>query len=317
MSAYAFVDESSNTSALVPWTGFAEKTGGYPPTAVYLPKGKNDGASVVDVVVWFHGHLVSSARDLVRPAVASYDMNLRESVRDSKKDVIFVAPWVGLTHGMDLGLLGKDKGCQVYLDMVLAGLAPFQKSHSTSATDSLSLGNLIFACHSAGGVMMKTAVEHLGPYYEKLKECWGFDCFYDTGYPAWSRKHPKPAKYWYVGDGSGQGGSHCFKFMKEQYGTPKKPEKRGIENTYLAYAVDKVLTTMDSVAFQPVIENPNDWGARRDVYTQVRRDTDRYLADADHSIYWSKLRPKLLNHFQVVRDLFGPRLKQSQSLQDS
>src|SRR5262245_63445272 len=100
MAAYAFVDEASNTSALVPWTGFAEKTDGYPPTAVYVPQ-KNDSAATVDVVVWFHGHLVSSARDLVRPANSDFDMNLRESVRDAKKQVIFVAPWLGLTHAMD------------------------------------------------------------------------------------------------------------------------------------------------------------------------------------------------------------------------
>src|SRR5262249_40238586 len=122
MSAYTFVDETSNTSALVPWTGFAEKTDGYPPTAVYLPRRKNDGASTVDVLVYFHGHLVSSARDIVRPANSDNDMNLRESVRDAKKDVIFVAPWLGLTHAMDLGLLGKDNGMEVFLDKVLDGI---------------------------------------------------------------------------------------------------------------------------------------------------------------------------------------------------
>jgi hypothetical protein len=320
MSAYTFVDETSNTSALVPWTGFADKKDGFPPTAVYLPRRKNDGASTVDVLVWFHGHLVSSARDLVRPADSGNDMNLRESVRDAKKDVIFVAPWLGLTHAMDLGLLGKDSRFQVYLDMVLAGIAPFQKSHSKSAPDSLSLGKLILACHSGGGVMMKAAAQHLGSYYDdNLKECWGFDCFYDDDYPDWSRRNPTPAKYWYVGDGSGQGGDHAFEFMKEQYGTPKKPipEKQRIANTYLAYAVDKVLTTMNSVAFQPVIEDPDDWGLRRDVYSEVRRATDRYLDDTNASTYWSKLRPKLTNHFQVVRNLLGPRIKQSRWLQDA
>ena len=319
MGAYKFVDETSNTSALVQLTGFAEKTDGYPPTAIYLPKRSNEGASVVDVVVWFHGHLVSSAKDLVRPAESGNDMNLRESVRDAKKDVIFIAPWLGLTHAMELGLLGQDNGCQVFIDMALAGIAAFQKSHSKSAPDSLSLRNLILACHSGGGVMMKTAAEHLGAYYEKLKECWGFDCFYDTDYPAWSRKNPKPAKYWYVGDGSGDLGGNAFKFMKEQYGTPKKPipEKQRIENTYLAYAVDKVLTLMDSVAYQPVIEDPDDWGLRRDVYSEARRATDRYLDDPNASTYWSKLRPKLTNHFQVVRNLFGPRIKLCKWLQDA
>ena len=49
-------------------------------------------------------------------------------------------------------------------------------------------------------------------------------------------------------------------------------------------------------------------------YTQVRTATDRYLGDADQSTYWSKLLPKLRDHFQVVRDLFGPRIRQSKWL---
>ena len=107
--------------------------------------------------------------------------------------------------------------------------------------------------------------------------------------------------------------------MKAQYGTPKKPlpEKQRITNTYLAYAVDKVATTNDRIAFQPVITVPDDWGPNRDVYTEVRRATDRYLDDANSSTYWSKLRPKLSNHFHVVKNLFGPRIKQSRWLQDS
>ena len=46
----------------------------------------------------------------------------------------------------------------------------------------------------------------------------------------------------------------------------------------------------------------------------ARTATDRYLGDADHSRYWSNLLPKLSDHFQVARDLFGPRIRQSRWL---
>src|SRR5262249_16814025 len=156
-------------------------------------------------VLWFHGFYVPDVRDLIHPADAGKDMKLRENLRAEKKDVILVAPWLGLSGNMKLGALGEGDGCQDYLDGVLKGVAAFQKSRGKNGADSLELGNLILAGHSAGGGMMKTASRHLGGYKGNLKECWGFDCFYDTEWESWSRENPRPEKFFYIGNGSGGG----------------------------------------------------------------------------------------------------------------
>jgi hypothetical protein len=217
---------------------------------------------------------------------------------------------------MGLGPLGEGKGVQDYLEAVLDGLVELQKTLTKqTTTSSLALGSLIIAGHSAGGAQMREASKHLGAFKDNLKECWGFDCFYDDLYSAcaWLRDNPKPDKYFYVGNGSGNYGYYAFKWMKEIYGTPKKPmpDGRGAPNTYVAPAVDRIFTAKDNVAFQS-IPDIKDWSpSGPNVYQQIRKETDPFLDDNDQTRYWPKLLPKLTGHFQTVRDLLGPRITQS------
>lgn len=316
MSTYTFVDETSNRSALVPYTAFAPATDRWPPTAVYLPRKQHSlETRMVDVLLWFHGFYVTDVKDLVRPVEAGYDMNLRESVRDANRDVILVAPYLGLSRAMSLGPLANEKGCQVFLDMVLDGVNRYQKTLTASAPIKLDLRHLIIAGHSAGGAMMKGAMKTLGDYQANLKECWGFDCFYDSGWPAWAKDNPTPKKYLYVANGSGDFGSYAFTFMRSHYGTPRKPVAAmdRIANTYLAPAVDRVSTGNDRIAFQDLVVDPDDWGIGRDATSEVRRTTDQHLGSTQ-SAYWGQLRPKLSGHFQVVRNLLTPRLQNSSFL---
>jgi len=321
VSECTFVEEQTQGPVVPGYTAFAKQDDGCAKdTAIFLPLSHPFDKRSVDVVLWFHGFYVPDVRDLIHPADSAKDMKLRESLRAEKKDAVLVAPWLGLSGNMSLGALGEGDGCGTYLDQVLGGIARFQKSRDANAADSLALGSLVLAGHSAGGAMMKTASRHLGGYKKNVKECWGFDCFYDAEYESWARENPAPDKVFYVGNGSGGGGSHAFKLMKAVYGTPKKPIKdtQRIPRLNLAPAVDKVFTARDTIAFQPVVEDPDDWNpAGRNVYTDARAATDRYLDDADHTTYWSKLRPKLSDHFQVVRDLFGPRIRQSRWLKGS
>src|SRR5207248_5800696 len=96
-----------------------------------------------------------------------------------------------------LGLddLGSGNGCGDYLHDVLKQMAAYQskageesskssgdqKSSAGSSSDKgksggLEIKNLIIACHSGGGDLMRDATGHLGDLESKLKECWGFDC---------------------------------------------------------------------------------------------------------------------------------------------
>jgi hypothetical protein len=323
MGQYVFVEEQFSNSAVVKGTtAFAEK-GNAPlrDTGIYLPPNHSFGSGTVNVVLWLHGYYVQNARDLMHPDSDQMDMKLRESVLRSQKGAILVAPWLGLkssqeSGSLNLASLNQGDGCQIYLEQVLDGIVRFQKTLSSQAASSLQLGNLVIAGHSAGGALMRTAAQHLGKFKENLKECWGFDCFYDELYASWARENPQPDKVFYVGNGSGGGGLHAFKLMKEVYGTPKQPVQSGkrLPNTYLAPAVDKVYTANDDVAFQSLAD-VTDWNpAGPNVYTDVRKATDPLLDGNDHSRYWKQLFPKLTGHFQVVRDLLGPRLKQSRWL---
>ena len=164
---------------------------------------------------------------------------------------------------------------------------------------------------------MREASKHLGKLKDNLKECWGFDCFYDDEYGQWAKENPGSKKFIYFGNGSGNGGSHAFKFMKEVYGTPKKPipDHQGLPNVNLAPAVDRIYTANDNIAFQSIEDIQEAWNPYGpNVYRDVRKATDPFLNDKTHTTYWSKILPKLTEHFQVVRDLFGPRIKQSDAL---
>jgi hypothetical protein len=303
-------------------TAFAEKDNAcIKDTGVYLPPAHSYSTSTVDVVLWFHGYYVQNARDLMHPDDAGMDMKLRQAVLDSNKDVILIAPWLGLKSSSSSGRLaldslGQGDGCQTFLEQALDGIARFQKTLSSGAASSLNLGNLVLAGHSAGGAIMREAAKHLGKLKDKLRECWGFDCFYDDLYPTWIRDNPKPTKYFYFAHGSGGAGSYAFNLMKQVYGTPKKRLGRngGLPNVFLAPDVDRVAMANDEIAFQ-TIADIFDWGVvTAGNYTDIRKATDVFLDDSDQTRYWRAILPKLAGHFQCVRDTFGPRIKQSQSL---
>ncbi len=323
MGKCMFVEEKFSSSAVVKGTtAFAEKENAcIMDTGIYLPPAHSPSDATVNVVLWFHGFYVENARDLMHPSSSKMDMLLRQSLLNSQKDAILIAPWLGLKTSSDSGKLsldslGQGDGVQTYLDQVLDAIVRFQKTLSSSAASSLTIGNLILAGHSAGGAKMRDASKHLGKYKENLQECWGFDCFYDNMYPSWIRENPQCEKYFYFGKGSGGAGAYAFQLMKTVYGTPKRPirDNQRIPNAFLAPAVDKNFTSNDDVAFQS-IEDVNDWSpAGPNPFTDIRKATDPLLDDNDQSRYWRQIFPKLTEHFQVVRDLFGPRLKQSKSL---
>ncbi len=308
-------DKSGIVSIVKGTTLFAEKENAcIMDTGVYWSPAHSMARRSLNIVLWIHGYYVHNAKDLMDPDDAGMDMKLREGMLAAGKDTVLVAPWLGHKEigsgSIGLGSLGNGDGVQAYLDKVLEGLARY------SGVSSLDINNLVIAGHSAGGAMMREAAKHLGKYQEKLRECWGFDCFYDGEYPSWIRTIPKVEKYIYVASGSGGGGLYTFQMMKAVYGTPKKPLLNGqrIPNVYLAPAVDKNFTANDDVAFQS-FEDLNDWGAAGpNLYSDTRKATDVFLDDGNQARYWSKLRPKLTGHFQVVRDIFGPRIKQSKWL---
>ncbi|MGY0575461.1 hypothetical protein ACTGJ9_034125 [Bradyrhizobium sp. RDM12] len=97
------------------------------PTAVYLPPKHLTTATKFDVVLWLHGFYVRDHEYLFRNDPA----RLREQVRDSGRDVVLIAPFLGYEYAVAGSFAGnynvKDlasaKWGERYLDEILGALA--------------------------------------------------------------------------------------------------------------------------------------------------------------------------------------------------
>src|SRR4051794_4707727 len=97
MSKCEFTEDTSEGRSVKGTTAYAEgKNACFKDTGIYFPPAHSFATSRVNVILWMHGYYVHSARDLFRPKRADHDMQLRESILASQKDVVLVAPWLGL-----------------------------------------------------------------------------------------------------------------------------------------------------------------------------------------------------------------------------
>jgi hypothetical protein len=168
------------------------------PTGVYLPPKHSDASNMLNVVIWLHGFYVETPRKLFYGDPAK----IREQVRDSQKDVVLIAPWLGdgekgqknAEYNGSRTAMGKGNWGEYYLDEVLEALAQFLRKRNPASPATLDIKNLVVACHSGGGEAMRNLVAGggeaggdlvgtLGKYRPRLKECWGFDCLYHAALP--------------------------------------------------------------------------------------------------------------------------------------
>lgn len=162
------------------------------PTSVYVSAKHADTDNALDVVLFLHGFYVKNLKFLFH----SDPTRLREQVRDSGKDVVLIAPFLGYeyadgdTFAGDYsvkGLAETDFG-ERYLDEVLAAMAAFR--NPTSPPD-LTVRSLTIAGHSGGGAGIRNLYGNLGKYRAQLKECWGLDCLYGM------KASPDDATFWH------------------------------------------------------------------------------------------------------------------------
>jgi hypothetical protein len=174
---------SDSKSALGPWRK---------PTGVYLPPGTDTGVGFIDMLLYLHGHEVASIEQLFN----GDGVAIRHQVLASGKNVVLVAPWLGL-GGSGTTYVTSDitnNFGELYIDEVLNALVPPALSRPDLYTGGrfiprLQLRHLVIACHSAGGAGMRNLVEALGRYKPNLKACWGFDCLYGV--------NAKDADFWH------------------------------------------------------------------------------------------------------------------------
>jgi hypothetical protein len=164
-----------------------------PITGIFVPDGFVSGPTV-DIVLWLHGFKGDANRRLSidqywNAARFAYG-GFREGVNASGRNIILVAPTLGSRS--EAGDLLKPGGLDTYLAKVLGVLGKGVPS---------GLGNLILACHSGGGKPMRALAGGSNKALANLRECWGFDCTYNSGDDAfwakWARSKPSARCYFY------------------------------------------------------------------------------------------------------------------------
>ncbi len=167
-------------------------------TGVFCPAGFR-ATPTVDVILYLHGHHTSSgrgARAVPTRTIRDYwtttsnpEWPLREGINRAARNVVLVAPTLSPTS--KAGWLINPGGLDAYLGQVFQALVAYGPFRGQSAP---VLGNLILACHSGGGYAMRQLAIGSDAAAARVRECWGFDCLYNTGderlWAAWARGRP-------------------------------------------------------------------------------------------------------------------------------
>ncbi len=289
------------------------------PTGVFLPDPSVVADRSLTVLLWFHGYYVKDIPALFYKEATK----LLQAVLDSKRRIVLVAPHLGWYQNSantdyNASALGGGKGCEAYLDQVLGALADWFRStrndidQESKPARPFDVAELYVAGHSGGGRGVMSVVSSLGRYQDLLRECWGFDCIYGSGqtWYEWARSQGRMPLYFYFGQGTKPAfHGDVLGFWKRVYGTPKSPLPLGSRmlNVYLAPALPG--SEVDSVAFQ-LSEDLKAKPKAANRYEEIRKQVDPLLDNP--TSYWSKIISLgLKDHYPVVSDLLGPRIKQS------
>lgn len=173
------------------------ESGAAPLTSIHIPDGFR-ATDEVDAILYLHGHKQSS---YAKHAIDRYWRDekrapMREGVASSCKNVILVTPTLG--RKSEASGLARSGGLDRYLARVLDGanrLPPWRGR-------APRLRHLVLAAHSGGGLWMNV-IARAGDQatIDNLRECWGFDCFYNPKYdktwPDWARRYPDKKLYAY------------------------------------------------------------------------------------------------------------------------
>lgn len=175
----------------------------------------------VDLIVYLHGfkrrtHDPSFSIDTYWSLPL---FRLREEVNISQKNVILVAPTLGPNN--EPGSLECPGGFDRFLERVVEALklrGPYAGQQGTP-----SIRNIILACHSGSGNVMRAIAMGTDVSAAKIQECWAFEPSFmgDAGkWKPWAASHPNAKLYiYYI---SGQAGESLCRDLN-----PRGMSKRG------------------------------------------------------------------------------------------
>ena len=155
-------------------------------TAIFVPDGFSKRADI-DIVLYLHGHEQNDDVSISRYLQEDYG-KLREGMNASGRNIILVAPTLGSLS--QANALTRPGGLD---DFVAKCLSALRAHGSNGWPDTLSLRNLIIACHSGGGAPEREIAGGGDRALLNLRECWGFESLYQdadlTFWPTWARAH--------------------------------------------------------------------------------------------------------------------------------
>ncbi len=169
----------------------SEEHGTTPMTGIFLPK-RYRALPNVDILLYLHGYKIVPNQPDNSWSVDWYWQNgpigaFREELNNSYKNVVLVMPT--LSRKSNPGWLVRPGGLDRYLDMVMAALQAYGPYRGKQAT----VGNIILAGHSGAGLYMRELPLSNPQYSSHIRECWGFDCMYNSGdagkWSQWARQN--------------------------------------------------------------------------------------------------------------------------------
>jgi hypothetical protein len=168
-----------------------------PITGIFIPERYKPGPKV-DLMLYLHGfkHPNLTIDGYWNRQRFPY-WPLREGVNESQKNVVLVAPTLGPRS--QTGRLTRPGGFDAYLNQVMAALRAYGPYRG--ANQAFGLGNIILACHSGGGLPMRSLALGRDRNTPLIRECWGFDSTYNQGedilWPQWVKSHSDTRVYIY------------------------------------------------------------------------------------------------------------------------
>ncbi|WP_052324276.1 D-alanyl-D-alanine carboxypeptidase family protein [Flavihumibacter sp. ZG627] len=186
--------------------GDKEKTVRYltePKTGIHLPLGFK-ASEETELLLFLHGHK-SAALGKDKSVDRWWDVTrfpqfgLREILNDSGRNLLLAVPTLGPRS--QAGNLVTAEGFSNFIERLTEGVNQHCYHHLGGKT--ISIKNIILACHSGGGdAMRRIAVLSPGNHYTDLiSECWGFDSMYSSidaaTWLGWARANPHKKVYQY------------------------------------------------------------------------------------------------------------------------
>ena len=174
-------------------------------SGIFLPEGFVPEPQL-DIILYLHGHKADAVRNLTIDQYWNSRRFIygafREKLNAARRNAILLAPTLGARS--EAGNLLKPGGLDDYLAKALAAVRAYGPGARSGPPPQLR--NLIFACHSGGGLPMRRLATGTDKALANLRECWGFDCTYnhgdDTFWAGWARKTPNAKCYFYYIPGS-------------------------------------------------------------------------------------------------------------------